>query len=269
MNCFTDNVDITSIDFKTLFSSMKFDELVKVKHGIITIDQMVMANALPSSIHLFKELNFHGFISDECDIDGKNDRLQFICDILEGSDFCSTFNPITSIDLSANYLNDNDLTRITKAIQNNEKCGSYFANIHSINIGFNLFTNTEIIDRFLKMLGVKFPNLRSLNLEQNGILCSIYHRDVLHSFGLNPSVMITWLSAQTQDIDYDSSSNFSFQFDEDDEEEDTDEDDHHSSDIFTANCDETMAHLYDHDDDDSEDEDDNDIHKLEIAYSVR
>eukprot|EP01083_Nonionella_stella_P272942 925836_1 len=100
---------------------------------------------------------------------------------------------------------------------------------------------------FLKMLGVKFPNLRSLNLEQNGILCSIYHRDVLHSFGLNPSVMITWLSAQTQDIDYDSSSNFSFQFDEDDEEEDTDEDDHHSSDIFTANCDETMAHLYDHD----------------------
>eukprot|EP01083_Nonionella_stella_P091347 255396_1 len=256
------------MDFGNAFDSLKFVELIKMKQSIINIDEMVKNGTILSPLHLFKELNFHRFISDECDIDGKRDRLQFICDILEGSDFCSALNPITSIDLSANNLNDNDLNHIMNAIENNGKCRSYFANIHCINVGFNLFTNTDCIERFLKLLA-KFPNLRSLNLEQNGILCSIYNQDTLHSFGLNPSLSITWSTSATSEED-----EFAFSFQSEDEDSDTDEEDqgqmdeHHDS--HTSY--ETVTNLCDSDCDESTDDtlycNDHDIHTLQVAYSV-
>ena len=144
------------------------------------------------------ELDFCDFINND---DDKTDRLQFICDILEFTNFSSTFNPINSINLSNNNLNTDDLEHIIKAIENNKK-SPYFDTIHSINLSFNMFSDHTIIHSLVDVLRSKCTNLNTLNLENSGILFSLYNQQ---SFTLSAS--ITWFTSN------DNNNSFQFSYD--------------------------------------------------------
>lgn len=128
--------------------------------------------------------NDHGDNDDN--IDMELDKNQYIADILQYTNFESSYNTIKHIDLSDNSLNNKELSSLLSAIQKN-KCCTSFSNILNLNLSQNMFIgnvddeeinnplhhdnikNTkELLWKLFDLIGTKFPNLTELNLSETG-----------------------------------------------------------------------------------------------------
>lgn len=156
----------------------------------ICVERLDFASFIKPQMLMMEE--YHSYSSAEsddetddecvCDNDTQSvlqlDRLKYICDILQFTDFHSAYNTIKHINLRDNNLNNEDLCLLLDAMKANKR-SEHFTNIQSIDLSGNWWIGSvgdekrrQCVDAvwtaLFEVIASKFPNLRELNLSETG-----------------------------------------------------------------------------------------------------
>ena len=168
---------------------MDIKKLMQLKCTMIHLHK-INDNHNDSNQLSIKKLNFSSFIKpkilmmqpyDNIAKCADMDRLKYICDILEFSDFSSAKNTIKEMDLSDNSLSNGDLLQIISAMNRNKTC-SKLSNIHTLDLSQNMLIgdDNECINALFELIATKMTNLEQLVLSETG--CNEYIFDAILHF---------------------------------------------------------------------------------------